>query len=759
MERNCDTDNPLVRDGVSQAQRLLSALNPNHEAFFKVDERSIADLICFAQRYARQLQYYDADNKPSGDWQSFLEHDVASVIALMSKKDVSALKACFDAILPILNGIIDLDPPLEASDEENAVAVELLFDLTFTLAATINDWYETSVEGLAVRDALYRIITAQLRQQLEAAILHYESAKKIGGFPVENPTSIPADCSDGIRSAADVLSRPFHRVWLSNPQTTWSDYLQAIADEAGQLSGHGIFDDFETARTKLIAIFEIFYNAVLQMRNEAPAFLQETLEKWPSHEPHMGLFLTFLQMFQTAQAQLNELTGRHLDFYYQKVLQFNQKPAVSDRVHLIFELAKQVGTHPVPAGTLLKAGKDSGGNGVFYQLDQDIVVNRAAVSQLKTVFIDRQPADGDGQGDHDRVYAAPVANSKDGQGAAFEVDEPSWKPFGESQKTNGDYRPGNERSMQTAEIGFAVTSPVLVLNEGLRTITITLTSDQDLPDNVPAGDAGRLAYWVELSGEKGWIGVAPDSVLKKKPDELTFDIVVDETIGAVAAYDPEIHGGHYDTASPIVAVKLAQHLPGPPEYAYQSLKNVVITNVRVQVSAEKVRNLIVQNDLGLLDVGKPFQPFGPSPVRGARFYIGSDEVFRKQVTNFTINYEWMDAPANFAAHYKVYNQFGVKPAFNNGVFTADITVLNNRTWDSLIEAFKLFADNTLDANGDPVVNQLASSDADGITPAAPGLDPIVQYGPGSQQGFIRWELSGPPRLSATGCLPRSMPSR
>ncbi len=154
MQRNCDTDNPLVRDGISQAQRLLSALDPNHELFFKVDERSIADLICLAQRYAGQLQYYDAENQPSGDWMSFLENDVATVIALMSKKDVSALKACFDAILPTLNAIVDFESPLEASDEKNAVAVALLFDLIFTLAGTINEWYETAVEGLTVHDAL-----------------------------------------------------------------------------------------------------------------------------------------------------------------------------------------------------------------------------------------------------------------------------------------------------------------------------------------------------------------------------------------------------------------------------------------------------------------------------------------------------------------------------------------------------------------------------------------------------------------------------
>ncbi len=745
MQRNCDTDNPLVRDGISQAQRLLSALDPNHESFFNVDERSIADLICLAQRYAGRLQYYDAENRPSGDWMSFLENDVATVIALISKKDVSSIKACFDAILPTLNAMVDFESPLEASDETNAVAVALLFDLIFTLAGTINEWYETAVEGLTVHDALYRIVTAQLKEQLEAALLHYESAKKIDGFPVEDPSAVPADCTADIRSTAEVLSRPFQRAWLPNPESTWSDYLQAAADKAALLSGYGIFDDIDTARTQLIAIYETFYNAVLQLRNDAPAYLQETLDKWPYHEAHMGLFLAFLQLFQTAQRQLNEITGRHLDFYYQKVLQFSEKPEVSDRVHLVFELAKQVDTHLLEAGTVLKAGKDSQGNDVHYQLDQDIVFNRAAVSQLKTVFIDRQGANGTDRGDHDRVYAAPVANSRDGRGAEFEVDEPSWKAFGESQKIIGGYRAEDEMTMQTAEIGFALTSPVLVLGEGARTITISLTADEDLPDTIPLGEAGRMAYRVELSGEEGWIKGVPESVEKSAPNELTFTVFVDETIGPVVAYDSEIHGGHYDTFAPILAVILAHQLPGPPQYAYHSLKNVVITNVRLQVAVDKVRNLIVQNDLGLLDVGKPFQPFGPIPVKGARFYIGSDEVFRKRVTDFTLYFEWLDAPANFADHYQEYNQFGVDKDFNNAVFTAELSVLKDRSWDPLIDKFRLFANAPYDAAGNPIINQLSPPTSDPITPDAPGLDPITQFNPNSQQGFIRWELIDPPQ--------------
>src|SRR5271156_4378789 len=44
--------------------------------------------------------------------------------------------------------------------------------------------------------------------------------------------------------------------------------------------------------------------------------------------PHLVLFLVFLRLFQDAQAQLNGLGQRHLDFYFRQVLGMTKKPAI-----------------------------------------------------------------------------------------------------------------------------------------------------------------------------------------------------------------------------------------------------------------------------------------------------------------------------------------------------------------------------------------------------------------------------------------------
>ncbi|MFL5764158.1 MAG: baseplate J/gp47 family protein [Bacteroidia bacterium] len=70
MINDCNTKNPLQRDGTSQQQRLLKALLPS---YVSVDERSMQDLITFANNFGTQINYYDVNNIITGDWQSFFK--------------------------------------------------------------------------------------------------------------------------------------------------------------------------------------------------------------------------------------------------------------------------------------------------------------------------------------------------------------------------------------------------------------------------------------------------------------------------------------------------------------------------------------------------------------------------------------------------------------------------------------------------------------------------------------------------------------
>ncbi len=128
--------------------------------------------------------------------------------------------------------------------------------------------------------------------------------------------------------------------------------------------------------------------------DEALAYL-ESSEKFtpeaaqPYARPHFALFLTFLELLQHAQDQLNGLTKRHLDYYYQQVLRLSKRGSIPDQVNVLVELAPRIKQFALPAGALLNAGTDSQGQNLVYRTDRAITANQAQVDKLHTLFADR----------------------------------------------------------------------------------------------------------------------------------------------------------------------------------------------------------------------------------------------------------------------------------------------------------------------------------------------------------------------------------
>ena len=246
---------------------------------------------------------------------------------------------------------------------------------------------------------------------------------------------------------------------------------------------------------------------VLMAEGEAgeEAWLKYVSAKKGYTQPQQALFMAFLKLFLIAVSDLNDITAKHLSYYFRDVLQIREKPALPDHVFLIFELAKHVrGSHSIQEGTLLKAGKDNSGKPLVYATSDELVVNRGKVASLKAVY---RNLSGDG-----RLHAAAKADSSDGIEADPETADGSWKTFG------GSHAP-------KAGIGFAVSSPGLQLSEGRRKITFRIVctpeSIQTL-DDLAKIDPELIddLFTVGLSGEEGWI--LPDSVAPDPDSEEEF---------------------------------------------------------------------------------------------------------------------------------------------------------------------------------------------------------------------------------------------
>lgn len=137
-------------------------------------------------------------------------------------------------------------------------------------------------------------------------------------------------------------------------------------------------------------------NEILELAEliEDPAIFSEDstrLEKYS--KPHLALLLTFLKLLQYPKEKFAALTEKNVEYFYKNVLHLEEKAEVPDQVHVIFSLAKDVKEHLLQKGTLLNAGKDNTGTDLHYQVTEEVVLNTATITDIKTIHLSKTATD------------------------------------------------------------------------------------------------------------------------------------------------------------------------------------------------------------------------------------------------------------------------------------------------------------------------------------------------------------------------------
>jgi hypothetical protein len=506
MSDLCAIRNPLVRSGLTQDGRRKAELATDH---FLPDERDLADLVLFGQRFARHMAYYNADNKKAGDWSAFFEADVTASLAAMAKLPVDAFRT-FQ---------LDLERWLRAEPGRDPAELSAHAKLGCHLPATLfriaGAHHARLPNDHPFATAMIQLAGRSLADPLARLVAYYRGATvvpgadnsifadtpldmaefNIAGAPGDSRLRLSSTIAEAVADTPELsaLAVP-DAVMRQFPQTTWAAFYADIQPDTSPYvdaigSANQRYEQIYDALSYnlLIAAIERIYQGAVQIQREASGHLAASLEDFAHHTPHYGLWLTFLQLFRHAQGEINKFTGRHLDFYFREVLRLAPRAAEPDKAHLLFELAKGRTSHLLTAGTLFRAGKDGTGAPVSYALENDIVLNTASVAELRALQIDShgtatQPAE--------TPHAALVVKSRDGLGEVdLSPDDLSWPPFG-------------PQASPTARVGFAIADRKLFLREGERTITIRAELKSPLQDTAIAP-----RWIVRLTGDEDWFEV------------------------------------------------------------------------------------------------------------------------------------------------------------------------------------------------------------------------------------------------------------
>ncbi len=445
------------KQGTSREQRLLKEQDPG---FAPVEGRNTADYLMYFKKYASLLKYYNQNNVHDGNWQPFFEDNPAMVIATMAKTDTEAIYGEFIGFVKQFanNGLND------------AGALKDVFDHIIDTALLIESWNLKLDKGFKSKKDIVQAIQIKLAPAisgLQNYDLGYEDVSTEG-----NPLGM--------------------------------DYSGFGADWnlPGPTKDNSIYSSTNTAEDALTGIFLTIYNVLKKLVSSSPAYLNETLENYAAHQPHVGLLLAFIKLLEEANGELNDITGRHLDFYYRKVLNMKEEEAVPDKVHLVFELAKNVHNKMLEAGTQLKAGKDSEGNDLYYELEEDTLINKAKVGEVNTLYVER---DADNQVKK-IVSGTPLAN-----GELNGDQNLGWATLGKNQKAMAN----RDNQLHDANVGFVFASPILHLTEGRREIHLQMDfkrKNEYLFDILKAETEIKSNLKTYFSGKEAWLSKTIENI-------------------------------------------------------------------------------------------------------------------------------------------------------------------------------------------------------------------------------------------------------
>jgi hypothetical protein len=661
--------------GTAQRDRFLRALMPEN---IQVDARELHSFLSFCARSARLIRNVNAQNEPEGTWADALEKDPAVFLAMLMDNKPETWD---NEIREILRRFY------AASGAGKSNECAALIDKMLELAALLDGWYKNSIRLLKwggaspVTPVLEKAIEAELGPGLQrlrrmiSILTAAEQLKDDEGWNNQFAT--------------------FDSIWWRE-STPPGDEEKTVADsatgnETAPTQADEDDDPLKTAVEEMRIMLHRLQFSMTYINLRAPMWFQEALDKKSDHDPYVGLLLTFLQLFLHARDQMNTLPQKHLHHYYFDLLHQKMKPPVPDRTVVSFQLTESTRQFLLPKGTKLLAGVNKDGLESHYATMEDVMLSGAQIASLRTTFVSRSDmmkADSSYKL-VSSVYAASVANSRDGIGAPFNLGNTSWPAFGEEQL---DKNPA-ERQMSDAQLGFIIAAPILLLREGDREIDLQFqfTHDSlvvliDLIDDIAKNkkqahgevvprlfSKGLLLY---ASGEAGWFPI--DKWTIDLPDQwmetglLTLRLFLSSETPALLDNNPEVIGESFDTPWPLLKIVLN---PDHETFLYSFVAALELEALNIKTRVKGLKSLTLMNDIGLLDNSAPFMPFGAVPNRNAYMLIGSVELFRKRLSDLKIHIEWNNLPdteGGFAEYYREYN-----PSINNDSFQVQLSALSN----------------------------------------------------------------------------------
>lgn len=605
--------------GLSENERVLDALDPR---YFPLDDRQLTDYLQLIKDYSKQLKYFNSKDEVEGDWQNFFLSDDIFLLAEIVKFDLKHIEFQKINLLQSFDTYADIE-------KKTGVWVSV-FRLCLQMLQQVDRWYSLSSKFNKKR------FPSRLEEELSGMIeyLLAEQFRRLISIDIGKPA---------IEFPFGTFAMPydsFSKIWK----------IDAALPENIFDRGDSKIEQLDFALKQLLILYRNIFKSVSTLQSKVPEILSKELEK-DTHEPHIGLLLSFLQLLQIQQTHLNSLTKKHLNFYFKEVLKQKLDAEQPDYAFIYFLTSDLRNSANIPKGSILLAGQDQSGNIIRYQTKDDTILNNTRISDIKTLFVSRNPLiDSFSQfrmvnGIFKRSISIAGENKK------------AWPTLGEDQTFKVD----EERSMEEINLGLILASPNLHLASGIREVQLVFDFEKSSIQHLTrllvdiANNRGLSpeevffeifseAFSLSLTTESGWLDIPNYEVILPRDfsnAQLNINFSLSRKEPAIIAYNEDVHQLGVNLHQPAIRMELSN---SATVYPYSFLDRLKINEIQLVSKVNNLGDYHLFNSYGPLDAANGIEFLGPMPKKGDYFMIASKELFTKNVTDLEISWNYGSFP-------------------------------------------------------------------------------------------------------------------
>jgi hypothetical protein len=596
-------------------------LNPLDTRYFLPDERSLSDFLKFINRLSKLVIFYDENLQKKGNWYEFFISDELFLLAEIESFDLKSIEKRKTEIL--------LKFEKTANSTEKNVLIKELFDQIKLMLQTVDSWYVFSSKynkqrySSPLEKELVSAISYRCKEVFVQLSLIARELEKVG--------------SDIKLSVVDLN---LGSLWDFDQSTLDSSFLTLEGDIAKP----------DYLLKQLLLLHRPVFKTLLNLTERSRLLFNDNLQNNQNHEPHIGLILSFFQLFKKLQAELNDVPDRLLTYYYEQILGQSRRKQIPDSVYCYVEIDPEVSELVLPEKTKIIAGQNVDGEDVLYELTDSVQVSNIKLSNLFTLFVSRNRLIDPGSSFQmvNGIYSQQI-NPRE-----------KFRPFlalGEEQRFLSD----DAKTMQEVDMGFAISSPTLKLKGGQRSVELKFiflsesyqyfltmllsvaNTKKQLPEEIfDQIFTGSLV--VEYTTPAGWceidqFEVSPPQDWNERGFQLSF--VLGPSFPEFSAYQEEMHQDGMEISQPTIKIRLKNQTVFHP---YSFLQFLELEQLKISVEVKQLKNLTLHSNYGPIDEGIPFDLFGPSPKVGSYLLIGNDEIFAKDLDELKVGWTYFGLP-------------------------------------------------------------------------------------------------------------------